>query len=275
MLIAGRNGRRVEARYAERGPGYSCPNCRCPVVLKRGRIRVAHFAHKPPKTCDWAKGETLAHLEAKGFVRDALAARGLRAEVERVVPSLPDNRRADVMTWSPSGIQVAVELQHTGIGLDEIERRAFSYARAGIAQVWLAFLRPGTWARAERRKGGDEGDWLVRRYPAKPFERWIHGFNHGTIWFYDPGAGNVVRGRFADHELWVEGARWYDDAGEEVRVGGYRRWSRRWRELTLWGPYALDRVRFKIGRRRSWRIGPYSWPAGRIAHLVVDDPGAA
>ena len=39
------------------------------------------------------------------------------------------------MAWSAEGARLAFELQHTSIGLEEIEERAFSYAREGIAQI--------------------------------------------------------------------------------------------------------------------------------------------
>lgn len=272
MLVAACEGKRVEAQDAERGLAYVCPNPKCcrPLILKRGRIVIAHFAHKPPKDCDWARGETLAHLEAKRLIRDAFAARGVRAEVEYVVPALPGDRRADVMMWSPSGIKVVVELQHTSIGVDEIERRAFSYARAEVAQVWVPFLRTSIWADAERRDGGGEGDWLVERYPARPYERWVHGLNRGGIWFYDPSDKVIWRGRFARHQIWEEERSWYSEDGEERYAGGYPRWSRRWRELTLWGPHGLDQVKIKLERRCACRTGRYNWPAGHVGQFVVE-----
>jgi Competence protein CoiA-like family len=98
------------------------------VILKQGRKVIWHFAHKPPTDCTWARGETLAHLGAKKLVRDALVARGLRAELEYTVAALPGDRRADVMVWSPAGEMVAVELQHTSIALSEIDARAFCYS---------------------------------------------------------------------------------------------------------------------------------------------------
>lgn len=135
MLVANLENKRIDAVIAQRGPEYRCPECDGIVVLKKGRKVIAHFAHKPPTDCSWATGETRAHLEAKLLVANALGKRGLKAEVEFVVNALPGDRRADVMAWSPKGLQITIELQHTPIGLDEIEKRASSYARAGIAQI--------------------------------------------------------------------------------------------------------------------------------------------
>jgi hypothetical protein len=154
MLVAEHQGARIEAAEAQRGLNYVCPKCRGIVIPKQGRKVIWHFAHKPPTDCIWATGETLAHLEAKKLVRDALVTRGLRAEMEYIVATLPGDRRADVMVWSPEEVPLAIELQHTSIGLDEIEKRAFSYAGAGIAQIWIPFLRTSALRDAEPRGAG-------------------------------------------------------------------------------------------------------------------------
>jgi competence protein CoiA len=62
MLTAMCDGARVEAAEALRGLNYCCPGCSKTVILKKGRIKIAHFAHKPPADCLLAAGETLAHL---------------------------------------------------------------------------------------------------------------------------------------------------------------------------------------------------------------------
>ena len=102
--------------------------------------------------------------------------------MEYVVDTLSGDRRADVMTWSPTGVAVAFELQHTSIGLDEIESRSRSYARAGIAQLWIPFLNDAALRQAESRSGGS---LFVERYSPRPFEKWVHGL-HGKdgMWMY-------------------------------------------------------------------------------------------
>ena len=270
MLVAALNGNRIEADIAERGLAYVCPECERPVILKRGRIKIAHFAHKPPTDCTWAKGETQAHLESKKLFRDSFVSRGLRVEVEFVVQSLPNDRRADVMVWSPSQVRAAIELQHSNIGIEAIENRAFSYAREGIAQAWIPFLKPKYMAQAERQRGGSEGDFLIRRYPARPFERWAHAFHRKRLWFYDSKQKKLWRGRFKSHEIWVDYSYRYSMEGEEISVGGYSYVSKRWKELTLWGPYTVDQIRLKIERRDAWRTSLYRVPAGRVARFIIE-----
>ncbi|MPY70919.1 MAG: hypothetical protein GEU92_12620, partial [Alphaproteobacteria bacterium] len=232
-----------------------------------------HFAHKSPTACTWATGETPAHLEAKKIFRDSFVARGIRAEVEFVVPSLPNDRRADVMVWCPSGRRAAIELQHTSIGIDEIEKRAFSYAREGIAQAWVTFLRPNVLADAEARGGGKQGNLFIERYSPRPFERWANAFHFGRLWFYDRTRKALWRGRFEQHNIWVEPSSWYSPDGEEMSAGGFSRVSKRWKELTLWGPHSIDTVEISIEHRKAWRTDRYHIPQGQVVRLIADgDP---
>jgi hypothetical protein len=267
MLVAEHQGNRVDAAGAPRGLNYVCPRCKGPVVYKPGRRVISHFAHKPPTDCAWASGETRAHLEAKQIVKDALRARGLKAELEYVVSALPGDRRADVMAWSPSGIRVAFELQHTALGLDEIEKRAFCYAREGIAQIWTPFLS-ATQRGAAKRIGPSR--LFVERYSPRPFERWVHGL-HGKdgMWVYCPQDMTFWHATLAGHQIYVEETNWFEAGGEEKSGGGFSRWSKRYRQLTLRGPHPIDNLRIKIKSRKAFSASAYNWPAGKIASLTA------
>lgn len=268
MLVAQLNGQRVEASSAECGWTFACPNCAGQVILKRGRLVIPHFAHTARVSCAWARGETLAHLQAKSLLRETFDMRGLDVDVEHVVPTLPGERRADVMLWSPTGKQVAFELQHTSLDLDGIEQRTAAYMRAGIAVIWVAFLRSHVLDAAEPRAGGEAGDLFVVRYAAKSWERWAHGFNRGGLWFFDPSRRAFYRGRLRSHEIRVPDAAWRDNDGHEHVSGGYTRFSRRWRELTLWGPWDAKDLRVIWGRRAPTHLGWHRYPGGPVASLT-------
>jgi competence protein CoiA len=266
MLIGSLDGRRVDAAEAERGAAYLCPECKSTLILKKGRIVVAHFAHKPPTICAWGLGETSAHLLAKRLLHDAFVKRGIRAEVEFPIATLPGDRRADVMAWpwTRNGKGVAFELQHSVIGLEEIEARASSYAGADIAQIWIPFLPPKLWQDAERI-GVDR---FRVRYAPRAFERWIHGFNgsHG-MWLFEAQRCGFWHGRLSGYRLWVEESEWFDEYGEEHSAGGYYRWSSRWRNLELVGPFQADDLETFIHGRQAYQTDRYRWPAGSVAHL--------
>jgi len=271
MLVALHDGQRTEATSAQRNDGYTCPNCKGPVVLKRGRIVIAHFAHKPPVSCDWAAGETLAHLEAKHLFAALFRGRGRRVEIEYTIPAVPSFRRADVVVWSRRDHPVVVELQHTNIGIEEIEMRAFAYAKAGFVQTWIPFLRPDIWDSAQQLEDDDRGrsQYLIKRYAARPFERWIHGFNCGHIMYYDPRLKALWSGSFEGHLISGGGDTWYDSDGNENYSAPYARWSRRWRELALTGPFELADIFFKPKPRTAYSVGPHRWPAGGYVETHV------
>jgi len=266
MLVAKLGEQRVEAVEATKGPAYHCPECSGELILKQGRIVVAHFAHRPPTDCGWSRGETVAHMAAKRVTAQSIRERGQRAELEFVIAGLAGDRRADVAAWSPSGRLVALELQHTPIGLPEIERRAFSYARAGVAQMWIPFIAPSVWTNGRPMVGG----WFVERYSPRPFEKWVQGFTmkRGT-WMYDPRRRAFWVGTMADHMLHHEGSNWYDSGGEEQYSDSYERQSKRYRELTLIGPYEPGDLLIKVTMRRAYHVRDYSWPAGPFAEFVA------
>lgn len=266
MLVALCNENRTTAALATRGSDFHCPNCRKTLVLKKGRIIVHHFAHKPIIDCEWAAGETLAHLEAKQLVFNALSNRGLRAELEFSVDTMPGDRRADVMTWSPTGRMIAIELQHTSISAEDIGARAFAYARAGIAQMWIGFLPAAALAAAKQK---DDGTWIIRRYAPRQFERWIASFAPKSgCWMYEPQSGCFWLARFQKHEIHTDEAIWYSAGGIENYREGYSRDSRKFRDLILRGPLRIEDLRLVLSRRRQFANSAGNWPAGMVANMV-------
>lgn len=269
MLIAILDQAAIEAPVAQKGPIYTCQNCQNIVILKKGRIKVHHFAHKPPVNCSWGKGETTAHMEAKLLFRDEFVSRGLKAELEHSVPSLPTDRRADVVVWTPKGDRCAIELQHTGIGYDQIEQRTKSYAKAGVPVIWVPFFNPKNWANAEKLNPVEDGEYRITRFSARPLERWVHGFYFGKPWLYDPETKTLWKYKLDKHDIYKEETSWFDSDANEYSAGGYWKTSKRWKELTLWGPYSLNQVRVKITERIATSMGNHNYPGGKTANFIV------
>lgn len=204
MLVANLERERIEARHATKGAPFVCPGCEAPVILKRGRLRIAHFAHAARTDCGWSKGETMPHRVAKLALVDALRLRGLRAEVEFEVATPHGMRRADVLAWHPQrdeyerGGMLAFELQHTPISLEEIEERAFSYAAAGGAQVWIPFLRKSA---IEGGRLDTAGLFISPGYSPRLFDDWVieHDWRDGIrrgMWMYEPEQERYYFGEF-------------------------------------------------------------------------------
>ncbi|MCK1619155.1 hypothetical protein IVA96_21705 [Bradyrhizobium sp. 159] len=132
---------------------------------------------------------------------------------------------------------LAIELQHTSIGILEIEARASAYSRAGIAQIWLPFLASATVSASEPSSGGTR---FIERYSPRPFEKWVHGFGGGDgMWMYVPDEKAFRHAKMKGHQTYVESSSWFGEGGEEMSAGGCYKWSKRYRELTLSKPYII------------------------------------
>ena len=271
MLVALCNGMRFEAKVAEKGLEYHCPKCSQQVIPKKGRIVIHHFAHKPPIACAWGKGETREHLDAKKMFSDEFINRGLRAEVEHEVPSLPGpDRRADVLVWFPNEDRFAIELQHTTVDYQNLEQRTQSYIRENVAVIWIPFL-PAKYAKqVERLKPSQEGDFRIEKFSPRPLERWVHGFYYGKPWIYNPNSRKLFRYQLKPYYLYKESAEWFDQDGNYQYEEGGEYPSKRWKELILWGPYCLDQVNFDVLKRSERKMGNHYYPGGRIGKLVLN-----
>lgn len=268
MLVANMSGRRTEAACAKRGEQFQCPSCQSEVILKRGQIVIAHFAHRAGAKCAWAKGESRQHLESKQTAVEALRCRGLQAEVEYYVGSLFGDRRADVMTWSPKGQAVAIEMQNSNIGLDLLYSRAKSYVEAGIAQIWIPFIREKILEGAIVR---EDDSLVIEKYSPRPFEKKIYYDLFGrVIWMYDANRKKIWRCKMEDFYLWMSGSEYRDENGDEIfREGGYYK-SKRWVKLVLEKPYCFDDVKLVVRNIENFdRERVNFWPIGKYAEFVV------
>ena len=249
-------GGRIAADRALRAGAYHCAECGGPLVLKRGAIVVAHFAHaRAASECAWAHGETIEHLSAKAAIAAAFAARGIDASMEVPVLSTEGDRRADVLIHDPRGGAVAIEVQHSALDEEAIARRTRAYAAAGLGVVWVATLGPALLAAARavapRRR-------VLGRYAAPAWQQYAAAYN-GALWFWCDGA--LWRGWFED--VWL--------AREDADAPGADPWqrSRRWRELTLEGPFEPDALRIA---RRGHRLAlheRFAWPGDYAAAFVI------
>ncbi|MFN0190766.1 MAG: competence protein CoiA [Aestuariivirga sp.] len=258
MLAALCNDVRIYAHAAQKGAIYLCPGCKAELVLRKGAIKIHHFAHKPPVECQFGAGESREHLEAKLAIYQAFVGRSLRAEMEWPLEALTGDRRADVFVWDMSGAKIAFELQHTDISQDLLERRTSAYLHAGIAVLWLPFLKPRYREFAQKVAEAEEGDWVIPDYKPRPFEFWLSAFGFGTVWYWAQRSNRLMRGKIEPVKEKVENPFW--GGPEEHRVG-YR--------LRLWGPYDPAALSIRIGRRNPWENGRYTLPGGPTASLMA------
>lgn len=167
------NGDRLHAWDAGRDQRCTCPECQTDVVVKRGRIVVPHFAHRPDSGCVYGIGESERHHEMKWQVGTMFAEKKVRYEV-RFAPL----RRADLVVgrW-------VVECQSSPLSIEEWEARTTFYNAAGSAVLWM-------WDEGRFQTLDDE----EYRIPAEI--RHCHQKNYGTIYVLG-NDGEVVAAHFS------------------------------------------------------------------------------
>ena len=231
---------KVLARDASRADApFACPGCQEDVVLKKGTLRVHHFAHQPSSHCALAVGETPEHHRAKLAIYDSLRGAGnvIDCDVEKPLCG----SIADVYARI-SGTPVAIEIQRSNLSEAEVRRRTLNYHSQGIAVVWVALARSQS---------------SPDRYGPRPWERWWHAAAFGRVYVWH--AGDVLRPvHFAPYILDVPYSEWRED-GEERSAGGYDKVSRRWSE-PVYGPPAALSHDFKVSRRKASSMGRFEIP---------------
>ncbi|MCU7556430.1 competence protein CoiA [Macrococcus capreoli] len=125
----------IEAKHAKPGR-YICPICHQPVVLKKGKVKMPHFAHQSIKDCfvHTYKKETAAHLEGKYALYDLFDPKSCYMEyylheIEQI---------SDCYYAQTNGPPIAFELQMTPIPAAHVAARTQGYASIGIDVIWIA-----------------------------------------------------------------------------------------------------------------------------------------
>lgn len=240
--------RRIAAREATRGEGrFLCPECRADVILHQGKQRVAHFAHRPPASCEYGMGETEAHRRCKMALFDQLRAAGVPCEMEKPLEGV----RPDLFFLWNGKASCAIEIQRSVLSVEEIAARTARYHALGVFVLWLALF----------------DDRLNEAlYAPRPWELWLHAACLGRVYYWRDGLQiqpvsfrPVVR-QSAFHTWYVSGD------GEPRQSGGERRLKRyrtpvhgaERRLLTDFRPHSLA----------SWQGGGLLLPARRL--LLAD-----
>ncbi|MDM8551740.1 competence protein CoiA family protein [Desulfobacterales bacterium HSG2] len=192
------------------GP-FSCPECKSEVILRKGKVRAHHFAHKPPINCIYGVGESQKHLIVKRQIYEALLNHPncSRCQLERRLKGV----RPDISLYV-GDTRVAIEIQKSPIDIDDIYRRTQRYTELDVYLLWiLPDDSPLTFFHK-----GEETD--VHRI--KEWEKYLHAIYWGRVYYWQRNA-LVSPYHFDKFETWVEESNWYSEDGDEMSAGGYYR----------------------------------------------------
>lgn len=250
MLVANRRsgGARVVASAEDRGGGpWNCPACAAQVSLKKGTIRIHHFAHYPPVSCEYGTGESEEHRRCKTAIYEAMRAapNTSKWELERSLGSV----RPDVSGYVGQ-TPVAVEVQASSLRLERIAQRTSEYHAKGVYVLWV-----GIW----------DDRLLDDRFAPAAWEKWLHTLYFGRVYYWDDEyPGSVVPVHFGRHSLHVEERKWHDEYGDERQAGGYDRISKRLREAGFPRLDAVPITDMTTRVRSPWSGGGYTVPSARL-----------
>ena len=120
-----KDGQRIDAYEAKHDEKYVCPICHNPVILKKGLINVAHFAHESNECIDdWNYDMSEWHKRMQNcFPKDAQ---------EVVVCHHDKKHRADVLIDD-----IVLEFQFSAITAAEFEDRNVFFRNAGYRIAWI------------------------------------------------------------------------------------------------------------------------------------------
>lgn len=124
-----------------------CPGCQQKVFVKRGQVKVPHFAHYQQMACaTFSEGETERHLLGKQVLFRWLKDQLLEVVMEPWLPSL--QQRPDLLVELGEGenrLRLALEYQCSPIPLWRLSERTNGYAEEAYAVVWLLGMdyKPG------------------------------------------------------------------------------------------------------------------------------------
>lgn len=191
----------IASHCEKKGLDYRCPECGKTVLLKRGRVKIPHFAHAEKLDCTYHENEGPEHLETKMWLYNYFSSNGVYSELECRRWS---GIRPDIAAYI-NGNWIGVEVQKSDISIPEIERRNKTYAKNGVDVVWLmpkSFYTKTT---------NDE-------FRMKEQELYFRRMYDWTIFAFD---GNEIHAIQVDQvQRWIEEA--YNQYGEPV--GGYYKW---------------------------------------------------
>ncbi len=122
QVAISKDGIKSVAWKTEKNEGpFTCPGCTGEVILKKGKMKEHHYAHRPPYNCPYGAGETQIHYRCKREIYEALLAhpKCSDCDIEKQLSGV----RPDVYAVISSA-RVAIEVQKTTINLNDIERRS-------------------------------------------------------------------------------------------------------------------------------------------------------
>lgn len=115
---------------------FFCPQCKEPLVLKIGHVKIPHFAHQKNSSCDsfFTEGESKMHLLGKQQLYMWFQRLALDVQLE---PYLSDLQQRPDLLVAKKQVPYAIEFQCSRLSQERFVTRTVGYEAHAIAPVWL------------------------------------------------------------------------------------------------------------------------------------------
>ncbi|MCJ7840360.1 hypothetical protein MUB24_05400 [Lederbergia sp. NSJ-179] len=120
----------------ERSSFFYCPACKEPLILKAGKIRIPHFAHKREANCSFlfAEPESPQHLLGKKHLYTHYKRQGLDVHLEYYLSEI--QQRPDLFVKKENQAY-AIEYQCSPLSRNRLKERTDGYRKMGILPIWI------------------------------------------------------------------------------------------------------------------------------------------
>ena len=220
------NNNNYLAWEADKNNNYLCPVCKSALLLRKGQIRVHHFAHKPPVNCIYGSGESEIHYRIKKELYEYLSKQPncKKCEIERNLGTV----RPDISLYV-NNIPIAIEIQKSSLDISIMQNRMQEYYKKKISVLWiLPDKEPNLILRENENQ-------QVHRL--KEWERYLHAMYYGRIYYWQ-GNNTLKAYKFKDFHIEKPLSEFYsEDEGEVVVEGGYT-----YKAKSLKIPYTNERI---------------------------------
>jgi competence protein CoiA len=225
---------------------FFCPECNDECVLRKGKIRIDHFAHKPPINCEYGSGESEIHYQIKRELYEYLSKQNNcdRCDIERSL----DGVRPDI-SLHINGKRVAIEIQNSKIDIRLIYKRMVRYSALKIYVLWII-------PKNEPDLIEHNGEYVHR---IKEWELYLHALGFGKVYYWQ-GDSQVKAYHMGEHKLEKEYSEFYSPEGELQSYGGYSYYAKRMKSVSTDDRMLRIENDFDFNLRKCWSTKNWSIP---------------
>lgn len=236
------------------GP-FFCKSCLQEVILKKGRVRIHHFAHKPPVTCQYGHGESAIHYKAKREIFESLKTNincsycELEKKVNNVIP--------DIYTVIKE-FHIAIEIQKSKMTVQDMYNRTIEHYKNNLSVLWIIPSMD------ELKIFNDDGQLVSRVHK---WIEWLHALTYGRIYVWSGNGENVMPIHFTGFMRYIPPREFYDSEGECTSVGDYYKRLKD-RKSVIQSPQKYINIAndFQISHRDRFDTKNYTLPSCLIWH---------